>query len=141
MSTWVAYAMATPLSTTSTMDVRKAAAVDRTRVATANITALWKAMLLTANHRKACPCTAQLLGPNRMGSPYGIQLPVTSPAEMPSVGMSATSVLPRKRPNKYCLRVTTVLNTISDVRQAKSRMAVAFTKAVTMGNHKKARLA
>jgi hypothetical protein len=37
--------------------------------------------------------------------------------------------------------VTTVLNTISDVRQAKSRMAVAFTKAVTMGNHKKARLA
>ena len=63
------------------------------------------------------------------------------PAEIPNVGIRATMVLPRKRPSTYWRLVTTVLNTMSEVWFAKSRIAVAFTNAVTMGSHRKARLA
>jgi hypothetical protein len=68
----------------------------------------------------------------RSASTQGITLPRIMPNDIPSKGSVETKVLPRKRLSRYCPFFKGVLNMICWVLFAKSRMALALTKAVTM---------
>ena len=67
----------------------------------------------------------------------GHQLPTMMPMLMPSIGIRAMKVLPRNLPMRYWCFLIGVLNAICWVLLAKSRMAVPFTKAVTISRPRK----
>ena len=73
----------------------------------------------------------------RSASAQGTTLPSRMPSEMPSMGTRATIVLPAKRPIRYWRREMGVAKTSCAVLLLKSRMAVPFTKAVTMSSPRK----